>query len=92
MGLFNPGNENWQQYIEILDWYFLAGKAVDKNKDKLVFFFVTVAVKSLFSGRLSYTLRETPQQSFRAAPPAPADGNGSWGDQEEGGMWQNGNT
>lgn len=85
MGLFNPGNENWQQYIEILDWYFLA---VDKNKDKL--FFVTVAVKSLFSGRLSYTPRETPQQSFRAAPPA--DGNGSWWGQEEFGMWQNGNA
>lgn len=74
MGLFNPDNENWQQHTEILDWCFLAGKAVDKNKDK----FVTVAVKSLFSRRLSYTLRAVTQQRFRAAAPSPADGNGCW--------------
>lgn len=37
MGVFNPDNENWQQYIELLGWYFLADKAIDKNKDKLIF-------------------------------------------------------
>lgn len=37
MGVFNPDNENLRQYIEILGWYFLADKAIDKNKDKLIF-------------------------------------------------------
>ena len=37
MGVFNPDNENGQQYIEILGWYFLVDKAIDKNKDKLIF-------------------------------------------------------
>lgn len=36
MAVFNPDNENWQQYIEILGWYFLADKATEKNKDKLI--------------------------------------------------------
>lgn len=37
MGVFNPDDEDWQQYIEILGRYFLADKAIDKNKDKLIF-------------------------------------------------------
>lgn len=37
MGVFNPDIENCQQYIEILGWYFPADKAIDKDKDKLIF-------------------------------------------------------
>lgn len=46
--MFNPDNENWQQYTEIFGSFFLADKVID------MFSLVSVAVEPLFSGRLSY--------------------------------------
>lgn len=64
----------------------LAGKAVDKNKDK----FVIVAIKSLFSGRLCCTLKAITQQSFRTPSPS----RGEWVQVGPGGRGdgQNGNS